>query len=149
MSLEVTINQAIKEAMLAKQKERLEALRAVKNGVILLKTEKGIHYTVTADDELKMLQKQVKQRKESAEIYTQQNRPELAEKELFEAKIIEEFLPDQMSASDLEKAVRDIIGRVGAQSAKDMGKVMGVASKELAGKAEGKAISELVKKLLS
>jgi len=149
MSLEVTINQAIKEAMLAKQKERLEALRAVKNGVILLKTEKGIHYTVTADDELKMLQKQVKQRKESAEIYKQQNRPELAEKELFEAKIIEEFLPDQMSASDLEKAVRDIIGRVGAQSAKDMGKVMGVASKELAGKAEGKAISELVKKLLS
>ncbi len=149
MSLEETINQAIKEAMLAKQKERLEALRAVKNGIILLKTEKGIHYTITPDDELKMLQKQVKQRKESAEIYIQQNRPELADKELFEAKVIEEFLPAQMSPEELEKVIKEIVSRVGAQTAKDMGKVMGVASKELAGKAEGKAISELVKKLLS
>lgn len=149
MSLEEIINKAIKEAMLAKQKERLEALRAVKNGVILLKTEKGIQYVVTPDDELKMLQKQVKQRKESAEIYTQQNRPELAEKELFEAKVIEEFLPAQISPEELEKAVREIIASVGAQTAKDMGKVMGIASKELAGRAEGRAISELVKKLLS
>ena len=135
--------------MLAKQKERLEALRSVKSGIILLKTEKGASHEVTADEELKMLQKQVKQRKESAEIFTQQNRPELAEKELFEAKVIEEFLPAQMSAEELEVRIKAIIAQVGAQSAKDMGKVMGLASKELAGKAEGKAISELVKKLLA
>ena len=149
MKLEEIINQAIKEAMLAKQKERLEALRSVKSGIILLKTEKGASHEVTADEELKMLQKQVKQRKESAEIFTQQNRPELAEKELFEAKVIEEFLPAQMSAEELEVRIKAIIAQVGAQSAKDMGKVMGLASKELAGKAEGKAISELVKKLLA
>lgn len=149
MTLEEKVNQAIKEAMLAKQKERLEALRSVKNGIILLKTDKGASHEVTADEELKMLQKQVKQRKESADIYTQQNRPELAEKELGEAKVIEEFLPAQMSLEDIEKVVREIMARVGATSAKDMGKVMGVASKELAGKAEGKLISELVKKLLA
>lgn len=148
MTLEEKVNQAIKEAMLAKQKERLEALRSVKNGIILLKTDKGASQ-VTADEELKMLQKQVKQRKESADIYTQQNRPELAEKELGEAKVIEEFLPAQMSLEEIEKAVREIMARVGATSAKDMGKVMGAASKELAGKAEGKLISELVKKLLA
>lgn len=134
---------------MAKQKERLEALRSVKNGIILLKTDKGPSHEVTADEELKMLQKQVKQRKESADIYIQQSRPELAEKELAEAKVIEEFLPAQMSSEEVEKAVREIIARVGASSAKDMGKVMGAASKELAGKAEGKMISELVKKLLA
>ncbi len=134
---------------MAKQKERLEALRSVKSGIILLKTDKGPSHEVTADEELKMLQKQVKQRKESADIYIQQSRPELAEKELAEAKVIEEFLPAQMSSEEVEKAVREIIARVGASSAKDMGKVMGAASKELAGKAEGKMISELVKKLLA
>ncbi len=149
MTLEETINQAIKEAMMAKQKERLEALRSVKNGILLLKTDKGSSHEVAPDDELKMLQKQVKQRKESADIYTQQNRPELAEKELFEATVIEEFLPAQMSPEALEMAVKEIVVRVGATSAKDMGKVMGVASKELAGKAEGKLVSDLVKKLLS
>jgi uncharacterized protein YqeY len=149
MTLEEKINQAIKEAMMAKQKERLEALRSVKSGIILLKTDKGPSHEVTADEELKMLQKQVKQRKESADIYIQQSRPELAEKELAEAKVIEEFLPAQMSSEEVEKAVREIIARVGASSAKDMGKVMGAASKELAGKAEGKMISELVKKLLA
>lgn len=149
MTLEEKINQAIKEAMMAKQKERLEALRSVKSGIILLKTDKGPSHEVTADEELKMLQKQVKQRKESADIYIQQSRPELAEKELAEAKVIEEFLPAQMSSEEVEKAVREIIARVGASSAKDMGKVMGAASKELAGKAEGKMISDLVKKLLA
>lgn len=134
---------------MAKQKERLEALRSVKSGIILLKTDKGPSHEVTADEELKMLQKQVKQRKESADIYIQQSRPELAEKELAEAKVIEEFLPAQMSSEEVEKAVREIIARVGASSAKDMGKVMGAASKELAGKAEGKMISDLVKKLLA
>lgn len=134
---------------MAKQKERLEALRSVKSGIILLKTDKGPSHEVTADEEIKMLQKQVKQRKESADIYIQQSRPELAEKELAEAKVIEEFLPAQMSSEEVEKAVREIIARVGASSAKDMGKVMGAASKELAGKAEGKMISELVKKLLA
>ncbi len=149
MTLEETINQAIKEAMLARAKERLEALRSVKSGIILLKTDKGPSHEVTVDEELKMLQKQVKQRKESAEIYTQQNRPELAEKELAEAKIIEEFLPAQMSAEELESKIKAIIAQVGAQSAKDMGKVMGVASKELTGKAEGRAISDMVKRLLA
>lgn len=149
MTLEEKINQAIKEAMMAKQKERLEALRSVKSGIILLKTDKGPSHEVTADEELKMLQKQVKQRKESADIYIQQSRLELAEKELAEAKVIEEFLPAQMSSEEVEKAVREIIARVGASSAKDMGKVMGAASKELAGKAEGKMISDLVKKLLA
>ncbi|SDC38692.1 GatB/YqeY domain-containing protein [Williamwhitmania taraxaci] len=149
MTLEEKINQAIKEAMLARAKERLEALRSVKSGIILLKTDKGPSHEVTVDEELKMLQKQVKQRKESAEIYTQQNRPELAEKELAEAKIIEEFLPAQMSAEELESKIKAIIAQVGAQSAKDMGKVMGVASKELTGKAEGRAISDMVKRLLA
>ena len=134
---------------MAKQKERLEALRSVKSGIILLKTDKGASHEVTADEEIKMLQKQVKQRKESADIYIQQSRPELAEKELAEAKVIEEFLPAQMSADEVEKVLREIIATVGASSAKDMGKVMGAASKELAGKAEGKMISELVKKLLA
>ena len=133
--------------MLAKDKIRLESLRAVKAAILLVKTsENAKDFDETA--EIKMLQKLVKQRRETAEIYTGNNRPELAEKELAEAVIIEEFLPKQLSPQDVESALKSIIDATGANSVKDMGKVMGIASKQLAGKADGKLIAELVKKLL-
>lgn len=146
MSLEEKVNTDIKAAMLAKDTKKLDALRAIKSEILLLKSsEKG-----TSDDaEMKALMKMVKQRKETAEIYKQQNRPELEETELFQASVIESFLPKQMSADELEAAVKAVIASSGASSMADMGKVMGIASKQLAGKAEGKAISEMVKKLLS
>ena len=147
MSLEQKINDGIKAAMLAKDKIRLESLRAVKAAILLVKTsENAKDFDETA--EIKMLQKLVKQRRETAEIYTGNNRPELAEKELAEAVIIEEFLPKQLSPQDVESALKSIIDATGANSVKDMGKVMGIASKQLAGKADGKLIAELVKKLL-
>jgi uncharacterized protein YqeY len=149
MSLEEKINNHIKAAMLAKDKVRLEALRAVKSAILLAKTEKGGGEGLTPDAEAKLLQKQVKQRKESAEIYTQQNRPELAEKELAEAAVIEEYLPKMLSDDELTAEVKKIIAQVGAKSPSEMGKVMGVASKTLAGKAEGKAIADKVKSLLA
>jgi uncharacterized protein YqeY len=149
MSLEEKINNDIKAAMMAKEKVRLEALRAVKSAILLAKTEKGHTETISADAEMKLLQKQVKQRKESAEIYQQQNRPELAEKELAEAKFIEEYLPKMLSDQELTIEIKKIIEQVGAKVPSDMGKVMGVASKALAGKADGKAISEKVKTLLA
>ena len=148
MSREEKINNDIKAAMMAKEKIRLEALRAVKSAILIAKTEKGHAETISADAEMKLLQKQVKQRKESAEIYQQQNRPELAEKELAEAKVIEEFLPKMLSDAELTVELKKIIEQVGAKAPSDMGKVMGVASKALAGKADGKAISEKVKALL-
>lgn len=149
MTLEEQINQDIKTAMMAKDKVRLEALRAVKSAILLAKTEKGGNDTLTSDIEMKLLQKQVKQRKESAEIYTQQNRPELAEKELAEAAAIEHYLPKMLSDQELTVEIKKIIEQVGAKAPSDMGKVMGVASKQLAGKADGKAISEKVKALLA
>lgn len=149
MSLEEKINNDIKAAMLAKEKVRLEALRAVKSAILLAKTEKGHAENLSADVELKLLQKQVKQRKESAEIYQQQNRPELAEKELAEATVIEEYLPKMMSDEELTAELKKIIEQVGAKAPSDMGKVMGVATKALAGKADGKAISEKVKAILA
>jgi len=149
MGLFETINDDIKAAMLAKEKEKLEALRAIKAALLLAKTEKGASHELTPDTEIKVLQRMVKQRKESAEIYQAQNRLDLAEKELFEASVIEQYLPAQMSVEELEKAVREIIARVGAKSPADMGKVMGMATKELAGKAEGKLIAETVKKILA
>jgi len=149
MSLEEKINNDIKAAMLAKEKVRLEALRAVKSAILLAKTEKGHAENLTADTELKLLQKQVKQRKESAEIYKQQNRPELAEKELAEALVIEEYLPKMMSDEELTAELKKIIEQVGAKAPSDMGKVMGVATKALAGKADGRAISEKVKSMLA
>ncbi len=149
MSLEEKINNDIKAAMMAKDKLRLEALRAVKSVILLAKTEKGHTDTLTVDAEMKILQKQVKQRKESAEIYQQQNRPELAEKEIAEAKVIEEYLPKMLSDAELTVEVKKIIEQVGAKAPSDMGKVMGVASRALAGKADGKAISEKVKALLA
>ncbi|MDR0814279.1 MAG: GatB/YqeY domain-containing protein [Bacteroidales bacterium] len=149
MSLFDTVSEDIKKAMLAREKDKLEALRAVKSAFLLARTEPGSNGELTPDAELKIVQKLVKQRKESAEIYEQQNRPELAEKELLEAAAIEQYLPAPMGEAELEKALKAIIERVGATSPAQMGKVMGVASKELAGTADGKAISEKVKQLLN
>ncbi|HOP03561.1 MAG TPA: GatB/YqeY domain-containing protein [Tenuifilaceae bacterium] len=149
MTLEERINNDIKAAMLAKEKIRLEALRAVKSAILLAKTEKGGSEGLTTEAELKLLQKQVKQRKDSAEIYQQQNRPELADKELAEAAAIEEYLPKMLSDEELTSEVKKLIEQVGAKSPADMGKVMGLASKSLAGKAEGKAIADKVKSILA
>lgn len=148
MSLELKINNDIKNAMLAKDKLRLETLRSIKAGILLAKTAENAT-EITEDFEIKMLQKMAKQRKESAAIYTQQNRSELAEKELAEAAIIEEYLPQQLSEEEITAVLKEIIASVGATSAKDMGKVMGAATKQLAGKADGRLISETVKKLLA
>jgi uncharacterized protein YqeY len=149
MSLFDTISNDIKTAMLAKDKIRLEALRGVKKEFLEAKTAKGAEGELSDDTAVKILQKMVKQRKDSATIYQEQNRPELAEKELAESGVIEEYLPKQMSPEELEIAIKEIIVQVGATSAKDMGKVMGVATKALAGKTEGRLISEAVKRLLN
>lgn len=147
MSLFEKITEDLKAAMLAKQKDRLEPLRAIKSALLLAKTETGSH-ELTEDHEMKILQKMVKQRRESAEIYITQNRNDLSENEIHEAAIIEEYLPKQMTEAELIPMLKSIIQRVGANSLKDMGKVMGTASKELAGKADGKMIAEKVKELL-
>jgi len=147
MSLFDKISEDLKAAMLARQKDRLESLRAIKTALLLAKTESGVH-ELSEDQELKILQKLVKQRRESAEIYKTQNRPDLHENEIKEAAIIEEYLPRQMTEAELVPLLRAIIQRVGASSQKDMGKVMGAATKELAGKADGKMIAEQVKALL-
>lgn len=148
MTLEQKINEGIKAAMLAKDKLRLESLRAIKAAILLAKTAENASEMDEAA-EIKMLQKMVKQRRETAEIYTQNNRAELAEKELGEAAIIEQFLPKQMSEDEVTNALKAIIAEVGASTPKDMGKVMGAANKQLAGKADGKLIADIVKKLLA
>ena len=149
MSLFDKINDEIKAAMMAKEKEKLEAIRGVKAAFLVAKTEKGASEEFSDDAAIKVMQKLVKQRKESAEIYNAQNRKDLADKELFEASVIEQYLPKQMGADELKVIVKAIVDRVGAKTPADMGKVMGVASKELSGKADGKAISELVKAILA
>ncbi len=149
MSLFDTISNDIKSAMLAKDKVRLEALRGIKKEFLEAKTAKGSDGELHDDAALKILAKMVKQRKESAEIYAGQNRPDLAQSELDEAAIIEEYLPKQLSDAELEAELRKIIAEVGASSPQEMGKVMGVASKRLAGRAEGRAISAKVKELLA
>ncbi|AYL97047.1 GatB/YqeY domain-containing protein [Mucilaginibacter celer] len=148
MSLTTQIDQDIKLAMLAKQADRLQALRAIKSALLLAKTEKGAAEELTEDAEIKVLQKLVKQRKESADIYKTQNRDDLYQVEMGEMLVIEEYLPQQMSRFEIEGYLEELIGRIGATSVKDMGRVMGMASKELAGKADGKTISEVVKQLL-
>ena len=148
MTLFDKINSDIKEAMKAKERDRLDALRAIKAQFLLLKTAAGAKDEISDDDALKVIQKMIKQRKDSAEIYKTQNRPDLYEKEISEIKHIEPYLPAQMSKEELTAAVSEIIKRVGAETMKDMGKVMGTASKELAGKAEGRAIADKVKELL-
>ena len=149
MNLFDTISGDIKAAMLARDKVRLETLRGVKKEFLEAKTAKGGDGELSDDAAMKILVKMHKQRKESAAIFSQQNRQDLAENELAEAAIIEEYLPKQMSEEELSAALKEIIAQTGASSAKDMGKVMGVATKQLAGKAEGKAISAKVKELLA
>lgn len=146
MALEEKINSDIKTAMLARDAAKLEALRAVKSAILLLKTSAEGY---NDDTELKALQKMAKQRKETAEIYITQNRKDLADVELFQAGIIEAYLPKQMRSEEIKSEISKIIIAVGASSAADMGKVMGIASKQLAGKADGKTISAIVKELLS
>lgn len=149
MSLFEKISADIKTAMLARDKVRTEALRGVKKEFLEAKTAKGANGELTDDNAMKILVKMVKQRKESADIFTSNNRPELAANELAEAAVIEEYLPKQLSDEELTAALKQIIEQVGATSAREMGKVMGVATKQLAGKAEGKAISAKVKELLA
>jgi hypothetical protein len=149
MNLFDTISEDIKKAMLAREKVRLEALRGVKKEFLEAKTAKGANGELTDETAVKIMVKMVKQRKESAKIYVENNRQELADNELAEAAVIEEYLPKQLSDEELTAAIKEIIAETGASSPKEMGKVMGVASKRLAGKAEGRAISEKVKALLS
>lgn len=149
MNLFDQISEDIKKAMLAREKVRLEALRGVKKEFLEAKTAKGANGELTDDTAVKIMVKMVKQRKESAKIYEDNNRPELAENELAEAAVIEEYLPKQLSAEELEAELRVIIAETGAAGPKDMGKVMGVATKRLTGRAEGKLISAKVKELLN
>ena len=147
MSMELQIQQDIKAAMLAKEKTRLESLRAIKAAILLAKTADGSE-SISDEAVVKIIQKLVKQRKETAEIYKQQNREELAAQELAEAAAMEVYLPKQLSEAEIEEELKKIIAQVGATGPQDMGKVMGTATKALAGKAEGRVISALVKKLL-
>lgn len=149
MSLFDRVSEDIKKAMLARDKESLEALRGIKKEFLEAKTAKGATGELADDTALKILAKMIKQRKESAQIYQEQNRPELAEAELVQARVIEQYMPRQLSADELKARLAEIIARTGAAGPKDMGRVMGVASKELAGLAEGRAISAAVKELLS
>lgn len=149
MDLFETVNGDIKKAMLARDQARLQTLRGIKKEFLEAKTAKGSDGNLSDDAAMKILTKMVKQRKETAEIYLSQSRQDLADIELAEAAIIEEYLPKQMTEEELAEALKEIIAQVGATSAKDMGKVMGVASKQLAGKAEGRAISAKVKELLN
>lgn len=139
----------MKDAMRAKDAVKLEALRAIKSGLLLAQTETGSKEAISEEEEIKLLQKLVKQRKDSAAIYKEQNREDLAKPELDQAAVIEQFLPEQLSEAEVEAKVDEIIAQTGAEGMKDMGKVMGLASQELAGKADGKTISTIVRRKLS
>lgn len=149
MSLVEKINASIKEAMLAKQEGRLRGLRAIKSAILIAQSEKGASENLSSEKEIQVLTKLAKQRKESIEIFEKENRVDLATKEKEELEVIESYLPKQMTAEEVIEFLKPIIEQVGAKSPADMGKVMGVASKQLAGKADGKMISELVKQLLA
>lgn len=149
MSLEVKIMDHMKEAMKAKDSVALEALRAIKSAIILAKTEAGAADGLSEADEIKMLQRLVKMRKDSAEIFTTQNRPDLAEPELAQIAVIEKFLPAQLSEAEVEAIIAKIIAETGASGIASMGKVMGLASTQIGGQSEGKVISGIVKKLLA
>ncbi|MBS3994074.1 MAG: GatB/YqeY domain-containing protein [Bacteroidetes bacterium] len=149
MSLQVKVMEAMKAAMKSKDKVALESLRAIKSGILLAQTESGATEELTEETEIKLLQKLVKQRKESADVYLKQGRNDLAEPELAQAKVIEQFLPAQLSLEELKVIIAEIVKATGASSMQDMGKVMGMASQQLAGKADGKSISTVVKELLS
>lgn len=148
MSLELKINEDIKNAMLARDQRKLDALRAIKSGLLILKTEKGSDGEIPETLEMSLLQRLVKQRRESAAQYRDNGRADLAEEEEFQADIIQVYLPEQMSEEDILALLRTIISETGASGMKDMGKVMGMASKQLAGKADNKLISGLVRQLL-
>lgn len=148
MSLQQNLMVKIKEAMKSKDKVALESLRAIKSEILLAQTKTGAKEELTEDEEIKLLQKLVKQRKDSAVLYKEQGRDDLADPELAQVAIIAQFLPEQLDQAALNKIIADIIAKVGATSMKDMGKVMGMASKQLAGKADGKAISIAIKQLL-
>ena len=149
MSLKQQIDNDIKKAMLAKNKEELEALRSIKSLILLAETEKGGGVDIAAEAENKLLMKAAKQRKESAEIFEKQDRKDLADRELLQLEVINRYLPKQLSEQEIKNSLLDVIKEVNAKGPQDMGKVMGVATKKLAGQADGKVISELVKKLLS
>jgi uncharacterized protein YqeY len=149
MSLELKVMEELKQAMRDKNEAALRTLRAIKAAILIEKTSEGASDTISEATELKMLQKMAKQRKDSLDIFVAQNREDLAAKEREELAIIERFLPQQMSMDELQSALKTIIASVGATSPADMGKVMGVATKELAGKADGKTISEQIKALLA
>jgi uncharacterized protein YqeY len=150
MSLKQQIDNDIKKAMLSKNKEELEALRSIKSMILLAETEKGGGAgDISSDSESKILMKAAKQRKESADIFQQQNRKDLADRELFQLDIISRYLPKQLTEAEITAALQAIISETGAKGAQDMGKVMGVATKKLAGQADGKVISDLVKKILN
>lgn len=149
MSLSTDIMTALKEAMKSKNTVALTALRAVKSAILLAQTESGAKEELTEEQELKILQKQVKQRKDSAAIFLEQGREDLAAPELAEAEVISQFLPEAMSEDEVAKVVEDVIAKIGAEGMKDMGKVMGMVSGQLAGKADGKTISTIVKAKLS
>ncbi len=149
MSLEEKVMQLMKEAMKAKDEALLRGVRAIKAEIIKAKTEPGANGVITEDGEMKLLQKMVKQRKDSLSIFQEQNREDLAQKEIEEIEVLEKFLPAQLTKEELETAIKAIIVEVGANSIQDLGKVMGSASKQLAGKADGKAIAEVVKALLN
>lgn len=149
MSLKTTIDNDIKKAMLAKNKEELEALRSIKSMILLTETEKGTTSEITSETENKLLMKAAKQRKESAEIFEKEGRKDLAQRENFQLEIISRYLPKQMTEEELTEALKGIVATVGAKGPQDMGKVMGTATKTLAGKADGKIIADIVKKLLT
>ncbi len=149
MSLKQQIDSDIKSAMLAKNKEELMALRSIKSLILLAETEKGVTAEISSEAESKLLMKAAKQRKESAEIFQKEGRDELAQKELLELEVISRYLPKQLSEEEISSEVKKIIEQVGAKGPQDMGKVMGTATKQLAGKADGKMISEIVKKILA
>jgi hypothetical protein len=148
MSLEAQINTDIKTAMLGKQEVALRALRAVKSAILLLKTEKAGGVELSSEDEMKLLQKLVKQRKDSLEIYTTQNRADLAKGEQEELDVIEKYLPKQLSEGEIREELKGILASTGATSAADLGKVMGVASKHFAGRADNKVVSTLIREML-
>ena len=148
MSLQEKVMTELKAAMRAKDTIKLEALRAIKSGILMAQTERSAKDSLGEEAELKLLQRLVKQRKDSAAIYMEQNREDLAQPELDQAAVIEQFLPEQLSEDEIEEKIVDIIAQTGATGMKDMGKVMGLASEALAGKADGKTISMIVKKKL-
>lgn len=149
MSLKQQIDNDIKQAMLAKKKEELEALRGIKSQILLAETEKGGSGDISQDVEMKLLTKAAKQRKEAADIFQKEGRQDLASRELFQLDVINRYLPKQLSEAEITEELKKIVAAVGAKGPQDMGKVMGTATKQLAGKADGKLISDIVKKLLA